>query len=99
MADLTVEHLDHIFYGGAPMYVEDLKRALSALGPRLWQAYGQGESPCTISYLPPHMHLDNGDGRLDDRSPARASRSASSMPTATTCRRARTARSSYQAMW
>jgi long-chain acyl-CoA synthetase len=67
MADLTVEHLDHIFYGGAPMYVEDLKRALSALGPRLWQAYGQGESPCTISYLPPHMHLDNGDGRLDDR--------------------------------
>ena len=67
MADLRVENLDHIFYGGAPMYVEDLKRALSALGPRLWQAYGQGESPCTISYLPPYMHLDNGDGRLDER--------------------------------
>ncbi|MBC9880044.1 SDR family oxidoreductase [Bradyrhizobium sp. INPA01-394B] len=63
MADLKVENLDHIFYGGAPMYVEDLKRALSALGPRLWQTYGQGESPCTISYLPPYMHLDNGDGR------------------------------------
>jgi long-chain acyl-CoA synthetase len=67
MADLRVANLDHIFYGGAPMYVEDLKRALSALGPRLWQAYGQGESPCTISYLPPYMHLDNGDGRLDER--------------------------------
>jgi long-chain acyl-CoA synthetase len=67
LADLKVENLDHIFYGGAPMYVEDLKRALSALGPRLWQAYGQGESPCTISYLPPYMHFDNGDGRLDDR--------------------------------
>jgi len=67
LANLKVENLDHIFYGGAPMYVEDLKRALSALGPRLWQAYGQGESPCTISYLPPHMHLDNGDGRLDER--------------------------------
>lgn len=67
LANLKVENLDHIFYGGAPMYAEDLERALSALGPRLWQAYGQGESPCTISYLPPHMHLDNGDGRLDER--------------------------------
>jgi long-chain acyl-CoA synthetase len=67
LANLRVENLDHIFYGGAPMYVEDLKRALSALGPRLWQAYGQGESPCTISYLPLYMHLDNGDGRLDER--------------------------------
>jgi acyl-CoA synthetase (AMP-forming)/AMP-acid ligase II len=67
LANLEVENLDQIFYGGAPMYVEDLKRALSALGPRLWQAYGQGESPCTISYLPPYMHLDNGDGRLDER--------------------------------
>ncbi|WP_439572160.1 AMP-binding protein [Phreatobacter sp.] len=67
MDDLMVENLDHIFYGGAPMYLEDLKRALGLLGPRLWQAYGQGEAPCTISYLPPHMHLDTGDGRLDAR--------------------------------
>lgn len=67
MAELAVGNLDHIFYGGAPMYLEDLKRALDLLGPRLWQAYGQGEAPCTISYLPPHMHLDTGDGRLDAR--------------------------------
>jgi len=67
MGDMKVENLDHIFYGGAPMYLEDLKRALALLGPRLWQAYGQGEAPCTISYLPPHMHLDTGDGRLDAR--------------------------------
>ncbi len=67
MGDMKIENLDHIFYGGAPMYLEDLKRALGLLGPRLWQAYGQGEAPCTISYLPPHMHLDTGDGRLDAR--------------------------------
>ena len=67
MGDMKVENLDHIFYGGAPMYLEDLKRALGLLGPRLWQAYGQGEAPCTISYLPPHLHLDIGDGRLDAR--------------------------------
>lgn len=67
IADLKVENLDQIFYGGAPMYVDDLKRALAVFGPRLWQAYGQGEAPCTISYLPSHMHLDDGDGRLDQR--------------------------------
>jgi len=25
------------------------------LGARIWIGYGQGEAPCTISYLPPHM--------------------------------------------
>lgn len=41
-----------IFFGGAPMYVEDLSRALAVLGPRLAQIYGQGESPMTISGVP-----------------------------------------------
>lgn len=41
-----------IFFGGAPMYVEDLTRALRVLGPRLAQIYGQGESPMTISGVP-----------------------------------------------
>ena len=67
MADLKLENLDVIIYGGAPMYLEDVKRALDVLGPRLWQVYGQGEAPCTISYLPPHMHMDESDGRRDAR--------------------------------
>lgn len=67
MTRLKVENLDQIFYGGAPMYVEDLKAALVRLGPRLWQVYGQGEAPCTITYLPPHMHMDTGDGRREQR--------------------------------
>jgi len=41
-----------ILCGGAPIYVEDMKRALGALGPKVWNGYGQGESPCTISGLP-----------------------------------------------
>ncbi|GJD51715.1 Long-chain-fatty-acid--CoA ligase [Methylobacterium crusticola] len=41
-----------ILCGGAPLYVEDMKRALSVLGPKVWNGYGQGESPCTISALP-----------------------------------------------
>ena len=67
IARLKLENLDQIFYGGAPMYVEDLKTAVGRLGPRLWQVYGQGEAPCTITYLPPHMHVDTGDGRLEQR--------------------------------
>jgi len=40
-----------IVYGGGPMYVEDIRRALAAMGPRFVQIYGQGESPMTITAL------------------------------------------------
>lgn len=48
-------------YGGAPMLVEDLKRAIAKLGPCLVQVYGQGESPMTISYLPHWAHQADGN--------------------------------------
>ncbi|NYZ16157.1 AMP-binding protein [Azospirillum sp. RWY-5-1] len=59
--------LKTIIYGGGPMYVEDCKRALAVLGPRLVQIYGQGESPMTVSVLPRAFHVDAGDGSLDRR--------------------------------
>lgn len=40
-----------IVYGGGPMYVEDIRRALDVMGPRFVQIYGQGESPMTITAL------------------------------------------------
>lgn len=40
-----------IVYGGGPMYVEDIQRALQVMGPRFVQIYGQGESPMTITAL------------------------------------------------
>ena len=40
-----------IVYGGGPMYVEDIRRALAVMGPRFVQIYGQGESPMTITAL------------------------------------------------
>jgi hypothetical protein len=40
-ADLR--NLRTIFYGGGPMYVADLERALQLFGPRLYQPFGQGE--------------------------------------------------------
>lgn len=38
-----------IVAGGAPFYVEDIKAAVTLLGPRIAQMYGQGETPMTIS--------------------------------------------------
>ena len=55
-------HIRTIYYGGGPMYVADLERALDAFGPRLYQVYGQGESPMTIAGLSKSMHL-GPDGR------------------------------------
>ncbi|MCA9643421.1 MAG: AMP-binding protein, partial [Myxococcales bacterium] len=40
-----------VIWGGAPMYVEDLRHALERFGPRLAQIYGQGECPMTITTL------------------------------------------------
>ena len=40
-----------IIWGGAPMHVADVMRALDRFGPCLAQIYGQGESPMTISVL------------------------------------------------
>ena len=47
-------------YGGAPMLVQDLKKAIKKLGPCLVQLFGQGESPMTISYLPHWAHKADG---------------------------------------
>jgi long-chain acyl-CoA synthetase len=44
-------NLRTIVYGGAPMYLEDARKALDRFGPRLAQIYGQGESPMTITVL------------------------------------------------
>ncbi len=51
----AVDNLRTLYFGGAPMYVEDLKQALELFGPRLTQIYGQGESPMTITSLPKHL--------------------------------------------
>jgi len=40
-----------IVYGGGPMYVADIQRALDVMGERFVQIFGQGESPMTITAL------------------------------------------------
>lgn len=47
-----LDNLRTILTGAGPIYVEDLQRWLTAFGPKIWNGYGQGESPCTIAALP-----------------------------------------------
>jgi acyl-CoA synthetase (AMP-forming)/AMP-acid ligase II len=56
--------LQWLCYGGAPMYREDQKRALRALGSVLVQIFGQAESPMSGTVLTRDEHsIDDGDGR------------------------------------
>jgi len=52
----TPRHLKTITYGGAPMYVADSLRAIELFGPRLYQLFGQGEAPMTITGLSQFFH-------------------------------------------
>ena len=63
-ADL--KNLKTIYYGGGPMYVADLKKALSLFGPRLFQLFGQGESPMTITGLSKRMHAAADHPRYEE---------------------------------
>ena len=48
-----------IVYGGAPMYLADIQRALRVMGPRFVQIYGQGETPMVgtaLSRAPHRRH-------------------------------------------
>jgi len=59
--------LRYLIYGGSPMYVENLKKAVRRLGQILVQLYGQGESPMTISYLRKEEHVINGTEAQEQR--------------------------------
>ena len=61
------ESLKTLYYGGAPMYLEDIKRAIAAFGPCFYQVYGQGESPMTGVGLAKRFHLDDGSPRFEAR--------------------------------
>jgi len=57
-------NLRTIVYGGGPMYVESLKKAMAAFGNIFAQIYGQGESPMTITGLRRADHDSHDDAVL-----------------------------------
>ncbi len=48
--------LKAVCYGGAPIYVDQLKQAMATFGPIFVQLYGQGEAPITITGLTATAH-------------------------------------------
>ena len=66
-ARADTRNLKTITYGGAPMYVSDLKRALTVFGPKLFQLFGQGESPMTITGLTKAEHAASDHPRFEAR--------------------------------
>ncbi len=66
-ATADLRNLRTIFYGGGPMYVADLEHALQLFGPRLYQLYGQGESPMTITGLTKRIHAGQQHPRWYER--------------------------------
>ncbi len=65
--EANTKNLKTIAYGGGPMYVEDLKNAMAALGNKLVQVYGQGESPMTITVVSRERHVDTDHSRYEER--------------------------------
>ncbi|MCX7176363.1 MAG: AMP-binding protein [Proteobacteria bacterium] len=63
-ASPDLSHLKTIVYGGGPMYVADIRRAMAVMGPRFAQIYGQGESPMTITAMSKALHADADEGML-----------------------------------
>ena len=62
-----ISGLKAICYGGAPIYVDQLKKAIATFGPIFVQLYGQGEAPITITGMSGRLHqelLDAGDPRI-----------------------------------
>jgi fatty-acyl-CoA synthase len=57
-------NLRTVVYGGGPMYVDSLKKAMAAFGPIFVQLYGQGEAPMTITGLRRADHVGADDAVL-----------------------------------
>ena len=66
-ANVDCAGIKTIVYGGGPMYLADILRALDVLGDRLVQIYGQGESPMTITALARDHLRDRAHPRYRER--------------------------------
>jgi long-chain acyl-CoA synthetase len=58
VASAPVERIGTVIVGASPVLPSDLRAGSAALGPRLWNGYGQGETPCTITAMSSAMIAD-----------------------------------------
>ena len=59
--------LRYVIYGAAPMSVEKLRQALTAIGPVMMELYGQMEAPASVTFLRPDEHFVDGAIAPDSR--------------------------------
>lgn len=59
--------LHYMIYGAAPMSVEKLRHALTAIGPVMMELYGQMEAPASVAFLRPDEHFVAGAIAPDSR--------------------------------
>lgn len=63
-----LENIRTILTGAGPIYLENLRTWLAAFGPKIWNGYGQGETPCTITAMPKEVlwqaYLDDDVERM-----------------------------------
>ena len=55
IAAAPLANIRTVLLGAAPVYAEDLRAGLALFGPKLWNGYGQGETPCTITAMSKEM--------------------------------------------
>jgi long-chain acyl-CoA synthetase len=65
--DADTSGLKTVVYGGGPMYVEDIVKALDRFGNKFVQLYGQGEAPMTITGLSKAFHAAREHPRWRER--------------------------------
>jgi long-chain acyl-CoA synthetase len=51
LGETPLDRLGTVLVGAAPVRPDDLRLGVGALGPRLWNGYGQGETPLTITAM------------------------------------------------
>ena len=51
LGETPLDRLGTVLVGAAPVHADDLRAGVAALGPKLWNGYGQGETPLTITAL------------------------------------------------
>jgi long-chain acyl-CoA synthetase len=64
LSSTPIDRIGRVLVGAAPVRPADLRAGSDALGACLWNGYGQGESPCTITAMSSEAiasALDDGD--------------------------------------
>jgi long-chain acyl-CoA synthetase len=51
IGELAEGHIHTVLTGAGPVHARDVRNTVEAFGPCLWNGYGQGETPCTITAM------------------------------------------------